>query len=226
MRQPFSFLHRQCHSFGGFSLLYRHTALSIIDFPDNNFVKKTFQTSPDSHHNQILCKANDEKKAAPTEARQVSTGRTFKKKVRDIVQLKFYLYFRRELSNMAKEKIIIEYDLNNATPNSIWGFISSANGLADWFADKVVCDSRTYTFYWGNTQQAARKTGSLNGVFIRFKWLDEEDSKAYFEFRINIDELTNNVTLAITDFAEPDEKEECIDLWNEQVATLKRRLGS
>ena len=127
---------------------------------------------------------------------------------------------------MAKEKIIIEYDLNNATPNSIWGFISSANGLADWFADKDVCDSRTYTFYWGNTQQAARKTGSLNGVFIRFKWLDEEDSKAYFEFRINIDELTNNVTLAITDFAEPDEKEECIDLWNEQVATLKRRLGS
>ena len=127
---------------------------------------------------------------------------------------------------MAKEKIIIEYDLNNATPNSIWGFISSANGLADWFADKVVCDSRTYTFYWGNTQQAARKTGSLNGVFIRIKWLDEEDSKAYFEFRINIDELTNNVTLAITDFAEPDEKEECIDLWNEQVATLKRRLGS
>ena len=57
-------------------------------------------------------------------------------------------------------------------------------------------------------------------------WLEEEDPKAFFEFRINVDELTNNVILEITDYAESDEKEDCVELWNKQVATLKRRLGS
>ena len=127
---------------------------------------------------------------------------------------------------MTKEKITIEYNLNNASPNSVWGFISSPNGLADWFADKVECNGRTYTFYWSASQQTARKTGLLNGVFIRFKWLEEEDPKAFFEFRINVDELTNNVILEITDYAESDEKEDCVELWTKQVATLKRRLGS
>ena len=107
---------------------------------------------------------------------------------------------------MTKEKITIEYNLNNASPNSVWGFISSPNGLADWFADKVECNGRTYTFYWSASQQTARKTGLLNGVFIRFKWLEEEDPKAFFEFRINVDELTNNVILEITDYAESDER--------------------
>ena len=95
-----------------------------------------------------------------------------------------------------------------------------------WFADKLECNGRTYTFYWSASQQTARKTGLLNGVFIRFKWLEEEDPKAFFEFRINVDELTNNVILEITDYAESDEKEDCVELWNKQVATLKRRLGS
>ena len=68
--------------------------------------------------------------------------------------------------------------------------------------------------------------GYLNGVFVRFKWTDEEDPKAFFEFRINVDELTSNVTLEITDFTLPEEKQECVDLWNEQISTLRRKLGS
>ncbi|CDA22710.1 MAG TPA: hypothetical protein DHU85_07585 [Porphyromonadaceae bacterium] len=127
---------------------------------------------------------------------------------------------------MVKEKVTIEYCLNNASPNSVWDFISSANGLADWFADKVDCNGRTYTFHWAASQQTARQTGYLNGVFVRFKWTDEEDPKAFFEFRINVDELTSNVTLEITDFTLPEEKQECVDLWNEQISTLRRKLGS
>ena len=114
---------------------------------------------------------------------------------------------------MVKEKVTIEYCLNNASPNSVWDFISSANG-------------RTYTFHWAASQQTARQTGYLNGVFVRFKWTDEEDPKAFFEFRINVDELTSNVTLEITDFTLPEEKQECVDLWNEQISTLRRKLGS
>ncbi|MCD7711013.1 MAG: hypothetical protein LUI04_06665 [Porphyromonadaceae bacterium] len=127
---------------------------------------------------------------------------------------------------MNKNKITIEYDLKNVSPNSVWSYIGSSNGLADWFADKVDCDGRLYTFHWLTSEQSARQTGFLNGVFTRFKWLDDDDPKAYFEFRINVDELTGNVTLEITDFTTEEEKEECIDLWNEQVLTLRRKLGS
>ncbi len=48
---------------------------------------------------------------------------------------------------------------------------------------------------------------------------------SYFEFSIHTLELTGTTALQITDFAEPDEKEDAIDLWDSQVDTLKRTLG-
>ena len=49
--------------------------------------------------------------------------------------------------------------------------------------------------------------------------------KITFEFRINMDELTGDVALIITDFAEADEKEDSIYLWDNQIQDLKRLLG-
>ena len=40
-----------------------------------------------------------------------------------------------------------------------------------------------------------------------------------------MDELTNDVALVITDFAEENEKADSIDLWNTQIAELKHVLG-
>ena len=49
--------------------------------------------------------------------------------------------------------------------------------------------------------------------------------RAYFEFQIHTHELTGSTSLQITDFAEPDEKRDSIDLWDTQVEELKRTLG-
>ena len=48
----------------------------------------------------------------------------------------------------------------------------------------------------------------------------------YFEFRIEVDEITNDVILRVTDFAEEDEVEEGKDLWTSQINTLMKNLGS
>jgi len=57
--------------------------------------------------------------------------------------------------------------------------------------------------------------------------LDSENEESYFEFAIQIDDLTNDVSLIITDFAEDeDEKEENTLLWDTQVESLKHALGS
>ena len=60
---------------------------------------------------------------------------------------------------------------------------------------------------------------------IRYRWTDEEDTNAYFEFQIFTHELTGSTSLQITDFAEANEKHDSIDLWDTQIETLKRTLG-
>ena len=44
-------------------------------------------------------------------------------------------------------------------------------------------------------------------------------------YEVITDELTGEVALIITDFAEDDEKDDIIDLWDTQIAELKRALG-
>ena len=113
---------------------------------------------------------------------------------------------------MNKEKYIIEYSLNNVSPSVLWTYVGTVNGLADWFADTVTADGKEYTFFWNK---------------MRFRWDEEDvDTKSYFEFRINVIELTGDVILEITDYAYPDEKRDSIDLWNRQISSLRQRLGA
>ena len=61
---------------------------------------------------------------------------------------------------------------------------------------------------------------------VRFKWLDSDD-ESYFEFKIDMDSITNDVILIITDFSESEEeKEHEINLWNTQVQALMKSIGS
>ena len=48
---------------------------------------------------------------------------------------------------------------------------------------------------------------------------------SYGIFRLNQDELTGDVSLMITDFAEDDEKTDVVDLWDTQIAELKHVIG-
>jgi len=63
--------------------------------------------------------------------------------------------------------------------------------------------------------------------FIRFRWEEDEYKDTYFEFLIQIDEMTRDVSLMITDYAEDEtEQEEQTALWQAQFNNLKRALGS
>ena len=67
-----------------------------------------------------------------------------------------------------------------------------------------------------------------NNERVRFKWQtdEEENNDYYFEFKIQVDDLTNDVSLIITDFAEEDELEESKMLWDNLISSLKKVLGS
>lgn len=125
---------------------------------------------------------------------------------------------------MPKEKYQLEYPLNTSL-NLIWTRISTPGGLAEWFADDVNLQGDTYTFIWGNVQQKAEMIQKKNFRFIRFKWLDDDDEESFFEFRLNQHELSKQLTLSVTDFADSEEYDDAIDLWNSQINELKRGIG-
>ena len=127
---------------------------------------------------------------------------------------------------MGKEKIKMEYMLKGGTGNIIWSIISTPSGLETWFADKVTAEEKVFTFQWGKTEiREAELINCRTNNFIRFHWLDDEESKSYFELRIAYNELTEDLMLEVTDWAMPDEIEDLKDLWESDVEKLKRISG-
>lgn len=127
---------------------------------------------------------------------------------------------------MGKEKIHIEYMLKAGSANIVWSIISTPTGLESWFADKVSVDDKIYTFQWGKTEKReAEVTHIRSNNFIRFHWLDDEEKKSYFELRLTHNELTDDMMLEVTDWAEPDEIEDTIGLWDSEIEKMRRVSG-
>jgi hypothetical protein len=55
--------------------------------------------------------------------------------------------------------------------------------------------------------------------------LDDEDDKAYLEFRIKKSEITEETILYITDFAEKGEINDAKQLWESQLNDLAKCMG-
>lgn len=122
-------------------------------------------------------------------------------------------------------KLELEYTLNSS-PKLLFSRLSTPEGLCEWFADNVTVDRDLFTFIWQKSSSKARISALKENKLVRFEWLDREDEASnYFEFRIDIEELTGDVALIITDFAEPEEQEDAVNLWDKQVTELKRLLG-
>ena len=124
-----------------------------------------------------------------------------------------------------KSKFELEYTMN-CSPKVLFSRLSTPEGLSEWFADNVNVDGDIFTFIWNNSGSNARLSALKENKLVRFEWTDKDDEdENYFEFRLNIDELTGDLALIISDFAESDEKEDAIYLWDSQITDLKRLLG-
>ena len=122
-------------------------------------------------------------------------------------------------------KFELEYTLN-CSPKVLFSRLCTPEGLSEWFADNVNVDGDIFTFFWDNSASEARLSALKENKLVRFEWLNlENEEENYFEFCINMDELTGDLALIVTDFSEPDEQKDSISLWNSQVADLKRLLG-
>ena len=123
-----------------------------------------------------------------------------------------------------KKQYSLEYPFKSS-PKILYNCISTPSGLAEWFADDVNIRDNVYTFIWEGAEQEAEMVTSKPNELVRFRWVDEPDD-TFFEFRIQQDELTSEIALIITDFAEDGEKEEAVLLWDTQVNDLHHVIGS
>ena len=124
-----------------------------------------------------------------------------------------------------KKELKQEYIFNKVPTNLLWNSISTADGLAEWFADDVDVEGDKFDFKWETECQTALLKQSRVGVYVRFHWLDDDDAKTFFEMRISVDELTRDVILTVTDIIDSDDFDDVLGLWNLQVDVLKEKYG-
>ena len=126
-----------------------------------------------------------------------------------------------------KKEFVIEYDFQSS-PQLLFQYLSTPSGLSEWFSDDVNYRGEKYSFFWGETEEYARVLSKKINEKIRYQWITEEDDEEdyFFEFKIEMDEITKDVSLIITDFSDEDELEEAKLLWDSLVSDLKQVLGS
>jgi len=123
-------------------------------------------------------------------------------------------------------KYTLEFPINSSV-SILYKRLSSASGLAEWFADDVIVKEKTFTFFWEGSEQEAKLLKLKTDHFIRFKWEENDTKEDYFEFLIQVDEMTSDVSLIITDFAtDEQDQEEQTSLWSKQISLLKMAIGS
>lgn len=124
------------------------------------------------------------------------------------------------------EKIKFELEfVIQSSPQLLYQYLSTPSGLSEWFADNVNSRGELFSFIWDGAEEQAMLLKRKTDEFVKFSWMENEDDH-FFEMKIIVDEITKDVSLFISDFAEEDELEEAKMLWENQVADLKQVIGS
>jgi uncharacterized protein YndB with AHSA1/START domain len=127
---------------------------------------------------------------------------------------------------MSKLKFELEFPIH-ASPKMLYQYFATPSGLSEWFADNVNSRGVLFTFIWDGTEEVAKLLQNKNEERVRFKWEEDDSQEGYFEFRIQIDGITKDVSLIVTDFADDeDDMEESKLLWENQINELKHVIGA
>lgn len=124
-----------------------------------------------------------------------------------------------------KGKFELEYVVRTSA-GILFELLTTPSGLSEWFADDVNIRDGIFTFFWDGSEQKAKLLAYKEEKYLRLSWLDKPDGY-YFEFRVEKDELTGDISLMIIDFAdEASDMQTSKLLWDSQVNKLLNVLGS
>lgn len=188
--------------------------------PIKKEIKKELSKKPETHKIQVKSHQKEEKNKVKNPKSSINNTEAVKPK--ETI---------KETTSRAKQivepkgKFELEYVIHSS-PVILFEFLVSPSGLSEWFCDDVNIRNELFTFFWDGTQQVAKLVKIIEEKLIRFEWVEKNDG-SYFEFRIEKDELTNDISLIVTDFAENDEEKKSSKLlWDSQIDKLLHVLGS
>ncbi len=124
-----------------------------------------------------------------------------------------------------KIKYEMEFPLQ-VSPTLLYQYLSTPSGLSEWYADNVNSRGEHFSFIWEGSEETAKLLSRKSPERVKFRWLEDENEQTYFEMRIQVDEITQDVSLIVTDFAYEDEIEEGKMLWENMIGNLRQVLGS
>ncbi len=122
-------------------------------------------------------------------------------------------------------KVDLEYLLRTSN-KVLYTFLSTPDGLQEWFADKVNYTNNEFEFEWDDESAKAKLVNKKNNESIKFEFTDEERKGNTLEFKINTDPLTKELALNISDYCLKDEEKSNKQLWDFLVNNLKTKLGA
>ena len=122
------------------------------------------------------------------------------------------------------KKIELEYQIRSSS-SVLFSRLSTASGLAEWFADNVLVDGSKYTFVWGKTSQNAELLSIRPLESVKFKWLEDE-GRSEFEFNIVMGEIIEDLSLIVTDYVDEEDEPDVIKLWEASINRLRKAIGS
>jgi len=122
------------------------------------------------------------------------------------------------------KRIELEYQINSS-PSVLFSRLSTASGLAEWFADNVLVEGSKYTFVWGKTSQTAELLSIRPLESVKFKWLESEEP-AEFESYIVLGEIIEALSLMVIDHVAEEDEEDVVKLWDASINRLRKAIGS
>jgi uncharacterized protein YndB with AHSA1/START domain len=131
---------------------------------------------------------------------------------------------------MAKKRLFTaDYEIH-ASIKMLYPYIESASGLSEWFAEDVkISPEKVFTFVWDNEDHRAVMSGHRMNHFVKFEYLgetpDDKKDPAYFEIRLEMDELTQTTFIKISDYSDFDDHAELREVWKGIVDNLKTVVG-
>ncbi len=125
---------------------------------------------------------------------------------------------------MERKKVELEF-IFKASPAILYTFITTPDCIIRWFCDEIDITDDVFTFSWDGSEEAAILIDDIEEERVRFKWEDADEEDEYLEFRMYKSDITNETILEITDYCDEDEVEEVSDLWNKQMAVLRKECG-
>lgn len=126
---------------------------------------------------------------------------------------------------MSKFEFVGEYEIR-ASRKMLYPYVSSASGLSQWFADDVNIDAdKVYTVIWDGEESKAKMVSHRTNSQVRFEFISDDEDPNYVEFKLEMNELTQEVFIRVTDYSEMDDAEELEELWESLIANLREIVG-